>query len=138
MIIGAIVVLRLFANFVMIVITPLVILYAMQTIPPIESFEPKRELKRVLRGHHLPENHPDKPKDWLSTNLARLQATVTTELATGLGYQVEMNHIFGIFVVAIVTVPTMNSQYYWIGAFSKWRYLYQRQLPPPDNSTSAR
>ena len=41
---------------------PLAGLYLMSTCPTDESFEGKRELKRVLRGEKLPEDHPDKPK----------------------------------------------------------------------------
>lgn len=41
---------------------PFLYLYATSTLPPVESFEAKKELKRVMRGHHLPEDHPDKPK----------------------------------------------------------------------------
>ena len=50
----------------------------------------KKELKRVLRGEHLPENHVDKPKGFFDQALSRINATVTTELATGLGYEVSM------------------------------------------------
>ena len=38
--------------------------------------------------HHLPQNHPDKPKDdWFSSTIARVTASVATELATSLGYE---------------------------------------------------
>jgi hypothetical protein len=41
---------------------PLAGLYLMSTCPTDDSFEGKRELKRVLRGEKLPDDHPDKPK----------------------------------------------------------------------------
>ena len=42
-------------------------------------------------SHHLPENHPDKPKDdWLSSTIARVTASVATELATSLGYELSV------------------------------------------------
>jgi hypothetical protein len=41
---------------------PLAGLYLMSSCPSDDSFEGKRELKRVLRGEKLPEDHPDKPK----------------------------------------------------------------------------
>ncbi|KAL7461145.1 hypothetical protein ACHAXS_001572 [Conticribra weissflogii] len=41
---------------------PLTGFYLMSTCPTAESFDAKRELKRVLRGDNLPEDHPDKPK----------------------------------------------------------------------------
>lgn len=46
---------------------PLFYLYLVQTCPPIASFDAKKELKRVLRGHHLPEDHPNKPKGTIDT-----------------------------------------------------------------------
>ena len=36
--------------------------YLRQTCPSVGSFDGKKELKRVLRGNHLPDTHPDKPK----------------------------------------------------------------------------
>eukprot|EP00540_Astrosyne_radiata_P008618 CAMPEP_0116838014 /NCGR_PEP_ID=MMETSP0418-20121206/8976_1 /TAXON_ID=1158023 /ORGANISM="Astrosyne radiata, Strain 13vi08-1A" /LENGTH=233 /DNA_ID=CAMNT_0004467967 /DNA_START=137 /DNA_END=838 /DNA_ORIENTATION=+ len=73
-----------------ILLLPIVYLYAVQSCPSQESFEPKRELKRILRGHHLPEDHPDKPKGWWNETVARVTASVSTELATGFGYEVSM------------------------------------------------
>jgi hypothetical protein len=67
---------------------PALALYAMHSCPRPETFEPKKEIKRVLRGDSLPKNHPDKPaEDWLSQTFAKVKASVTTELATSLGYQ---------------------------------------------------
>jgi hypothetical protein len=41
---------------------PIVYLYLVQSCPTIESFNAKKELKRVLRGVHLAEDDPNKPK----------------------------------------------------------------------------
>jgi hypothetical protein len=42
----------------------------------------------TFKSHHLPENHPDKPKDdWFSSTIARVTASVATELATSMGYE---------------------------------------------------
>ena len=41
---------------------PVAFMYALQTCPAEASFDAKKELKRVMRGHHLPEDHPDKPR----------------------------------------------------------------------------
>lgn len=71
-------------------LVPCVYLYALSTCPSEESFDAKKELRRILRGHHLPENHPEKPKSWLDKTIKRVSAAVTTELATGLGYEVSM------------------------------------------------
>ena len=71
-------------------VVPCVYLYALQTCPLVTSFDAKKELRRILRGHHLAENDPQKPKSWLDRTVARVNAAVTTELATGLGYEVTM------------------------------------------------
>lgn len=107
---------------------PVLYLYLVQQCPSDESFETKRELKRVMRGHHLPEDHPDKPKGFLSETLARLNASVTAELATGLGYEVTMIPLAGAGKVACVRVPTVNMDYYWVGAAGRWFYVYSTQL----------
>lgn len=81
-------ILKVLLGSIFILVLPLIILYAMSTCPTNDSFDAKKELKRVLRGHHLPENHPDKPKDdWFSSAIARVTASVATELATSLGYE---------------------------------------------------
>lgn len=41
---------------------PIVYLYLLQNCPKVESFNAKKELKRVLRGVHLPDDDPNKPK----------------------------------------------------------------------------
>ena len=71
------------------VVFPLVVLYAMQKCPKDDTFDAKKELKRVLRGHHLPDGHQDKPADdWLSRTVARVTASVAAEAATALGHTV--------------------------------------------------
>lgn len=110
---------------------PLAFLYGIQTCPTNASFDAKKELKRVMRGHNLPEDHPDKPKGWLAENLARVAATVTTELATGLsGYEIEMWDLAGAAKVATVRVPSINAECYWVGAFGRWTYVMQREIEP--------
>jgi hypothetical protein len=41
---------------------PIVYLYLLQNCPKMESFDAKKELKRVLRGVHLAADDPNKPK----------------------------------------------------------------------------
>jgi hypothetical protein len=41
---------------------PIVYLYLVQNCPKPETFNAKKELKRVLRGAHLSEDNPNKPK----------------------------------------------------------------------------
>ena len=90
--IAFIVVLRILASFKFLfnaIIIPIAILYGMQTCPTESSFDAKKELKRVLRGKHLPDGHRDKPaNDWFSQTIARVTASVGTELTTAMGYEV--------------------------------------------------
>ena len=107
---------------------PLLYLYALQQCPMESSFEPKKELKRVLRGKHLPETHPDKPKGFLEGMAARVAASVATELATLPGYQVTMTNLAGAAIVSSIKVPTAKMECYWVGAFGKWYYIASREL----------
>jgi hypothetical protein len=130
-VIGSAIVLKTLLNaffLVYLILFPAVFLYAVQTCPSEESFDAKKELKRVLRGHHLPDTDPQKPKGWLSEAVARVQASVTTELATGLGYEISIMNVIGALLVASVSVPAVNRGYIWIGVFGKWTYIYSREL----------
>ena len=106
---------------------PLTFLYALQTCPTVESFDAKKELKRVLRGHHLPENHPEKPKGYFEQMAYRFAASVATELATLPGYEVTISPLFGAAIWINLYVPTANTQHFWIGAFGKWFYIHSRE-----------
>lgn len=110
-------------------VLPVVFVYAVHTCPSNESFDAKKMLKRVMRGEQLPDNHPDKPKDWLSRSIARVAASVGTELATSLGYEIDLMNIAGACTIATVRVPSTELDFYWIGAFGKWHYLMQRKIP---------
>jgi hypothetical protein len=107
---------------------PVLYLYLVQQCPSDESFEVKRELKRIMRGHHLPEDHPDKPKGFFSETLARLNASLTAEVATGLGYEVTMIPLAGAGKVACVRVPAYNKDFFWVGAVGRWFYVYSTEL----------
>lgn len=109
-------------------LVPMGCVYLFATCPSLESFDAKKELKRILRGYHLPENHPEKPKGMLSETLARIQATVTTELATMPGYEVTMVPISGLAIVACTRVPSVHRDYYWIGAGKKWWYVFSAEI----------
>jgi len=110
------------------ILFPLIVLYAIQTCPSESSFDAKKELKRVMRGHHLPESHPDKPRGWLNQTIAKVSASVTTELATGLGYELSMTNVLNACMIATVNVPSVNRGYIWIGIFDKWRFIYSSEL----------
>ena len=91
--VGAAIVLRIMMQTMAtlsLLLVPCLYFYALQTCPRESSFDAKKELKRILRGHHLPENHPDKPKNFFDKTFSRISAAVATELATGLGYELSM------------------------------------------------
>lgn len=111
------------------VAVPLALLYLSASCPSNDSFDARRELKRVLRGDALPENHPDKPKGFFSKVVSNVSAAIETTAATGLGYTVEMIDVVGVFRVAIVRSPTLKKDYYWLGAINRWRFLYEREHP---------
>jgi len=109
-----------------IVLVPIIVM-ASFTCPDMRSFDAKKELKRVYRGQHLPEDHPEKPKGWLAETTARLTATVATELASGLGYEV-VHMPLGCAVFTTVKLNSVDMECYWIGAFNKWYFIMQRKL----------
>ena len=108
---------------------PLLYVYGLQTCPASTSFDAKKELKRVLRGQHLPEDHPNKPKGFLEEMAARVAASVTAELATFPGYEMEMTSLGGAGWLADVRVPAAKLQCFWIGAFNKWTYICSFDTP---------
>mmetsp|Transcript_24433 Transcript_24433/g.36598 ORF Transcript_24433/g.36598 Transcript_24433/m.36598 type:complete len:364 (-) Transcript_24433:87-1178(-) len=125
-------IIALLFSFAMTLLLPLtIVLYC--TCPSNASFEAKKELKRVLRGHHLPEDHPEKPKTWLEKSVAKIAASVTTELATVAGYEVSMWSLAGCMTVARVTVPSVQKELYWVGVCNGWFYVLQRELGDPNN-----
>mmetsp|Transcript_16122 Transcript_16122/g.21080 ORF Transcript_16122/g.21080 Transcript_16122/m.21080 type:complete len:193 (-) Transcript_16122:187-765(-) len=121
---------RIMTSYVYLLLTcPILFLYMIQVCPSEQSFDVRKELKRVLRGHHLAEDHPDKPKGFLSETLARVTAAITTEIATGLGYEVTMFNLYRVLRVVWVRVPAANKDFYWVGAFSRWTYVYTAEIP---------
>ena len=133
MFIGAIAVLKVIVSSLLnfyIILFPLTYVYLLQTCPSVESFEAKKELKRVLRGKHLPDDHPNKPKGYLEKMAAKVTASLTTELATLPGYEQEMRSYGGAAILATMRVPTANMECYWVGALGQWHYIYTRELTP--------
>jgi hypothetical protein len=129
--IGSAIALRVFMSaffYLYILAFPAVFLYAVQTIPSVESFDAKKELKRVMRGDYLPDGDVNKPKGWIDETLARAKASVATELATGLGYDVTIMSIISAIQLATVKVPSVNRSFYWVGAFGKWNYILSTEL----------
>lgn len=129
--IGTAIALRLFLQtvfYIYILAFPMVYLLGVQSCPSDESFDAKQQLKRVMRGHHLPDDHPDKPKGIFQSTMAKWSATLTTELSTALGYEVSMYHLFGACTVASVTVPSVSRTFLWVGFAHRWRYVYCQEL----------
>ena len=129
--VGSIIALRLIFDavfYIYILAFPFLYLYGVQTCPSDESFDAKQQLKRVLRGQNLPDDHPDKPRGFFQKTLAKVNASVTTELATSLGYEVSMFSALGACKVASVTVPSVNRTFVWLGVANQWRFLFAQEL----------
>lgn len=115
-------------NVLTVLALPLAYLYACSRVPPNESFDAKKELKRVMRGAHLPEER--QPQGFFEQGLNRLAASVTAELATSLGYEVAMTDYFGAAKLASVKVPVASAEYYWIGVVGECVCSLLRWFPP--------
>ena len=121
---GALVLLKIIftaLNIVSILLLPLLYLYACSQCPTNETFDAKKELKRVMRGAHLPSEH--QPKGFFEQGFNRLAASVTAELATSLGYEISVTDCFGAGRLACVTVPVAGYEYYWMGIFGELIYI---------------
>lgn len=110
---------------------PVLYLYGLQTCPSRASFDAKRELRCVLRGDSLPQDHPDKPKTGFGAFVKGAMATLTSELATLPGYQVEMLSLWGAAWVVTLTLPTSDLACVWIGCNHRWYYWGSRSLSEP-------
>jgi hypothetical protein len=108
---------------------PLLYIYLVNTCPSEASFDAKKEMKRVLRGAHLPDDDPNKPKGLISETLARINASLATEVATGLGYEVTLTDVAGAVRVACLRVPAAKMDFYWVGALKTWYYVYSMEIP---------
>jgi len=102
-------------------------LYGIQTCPENSSFDAKKEVKRVLRGHHLPDDHPNKPRrgNWFEEWGAKITASVATEVgAAAGGYELEMTPLLGgVATHATVTLPMLNLTCEWVGCHHTWYHL---------------
>jgi hypothetical protein len=113
---------------------PLLYIYLVSTCPGPETFDAKRQLKRVLRGDHLPPDHPGRPRGVLGEAVARVQAAVVTEIATLPGYEVTLTGLLGAVNVACVRVPTANLDFYWAGALNSWYYVCATEITSSSSS----
>jgi hypothetical protein len=102
--------------------------YLYYTCPKEESFDVRKEWKRVLRGYHLSDDHPDKPKGYLESVMARAVASVTVESTVLTGYKLESRSYGGAFIVTKLQLPSKEMEVYWIGVARQWHHVYTRNL----------
>ncbi|KAL3809673.1 hypothetical protein ACHAXA_004224 [Cyclostephanos tholiformis] len=103
--------------------------YLFTTCPTNESFDGKRELKRILRGDQLPKDHPNKPKGFLEKAIAKVSASIEAEAAVFAGCKVEILDVGGVFKIASVQHPITKTVFFWLGAVNKWRYITANDFP---------
>ena len=108
-------------------VLPGLYIYGIQTCPPNSSFDAKKEVKRVLRGYHLPNDHPSKPRrgNFFEEWTAKITASVATEVgAAAGGYSIEMTPLLGgVAVYTTVTLPTLGLTCEWIGCNETWYHI---------------
>jgi hypothetical protein len=119
-------------GFLFFLIMPVVYVYGLQTCPENSTFDAKKEVKRVLRGHHLPDDHPSKPRkgNFLEEWTAKITASVATEVSAAAGgYSFEIAPLLGGCAKhAVVTLPTLGLTCEWIGFNDTW-YHYRTYTP---------
>lgn len=103
-------------------------IYLRHTCPEATSFDKRKELKRVLRGHHLDEDHPEKPKGYFGSIFARASASVNAETAVMAGTRVQLTPYYGALIVVEMKVPYNSTRLYWVGIAGEWRYVLSRPL----------
>jgi len=117
-------------------ILPTLWFYLYQTCPSRESFEGRKELKRVLRGYHLSEDHPEKPKGYMESIMAKASASLMAETAFAVtGMDIIFTSYQGACLLVEMKVPSTTSKFYWIGIAGSWRYLYSRPLSNDTTTT---
>jgi hypothetical protein len=109
---------------------PLLYIYGVNTCPPASSFDAKQQLRIVMRGDQLPENHPQKPNkgNILESFVASAKAVVASELATLPGYSIDITSLMGAALFATVTMPTADLECYWFGCNHHWYYWGSKNL----------
>jgi len=105
---------------------PALLVCAWQTCPSNNSFDAKKELKKVMRGDNDPNQ---KPAGMFERTFRNARANVGAELAAFAGYQQTMANFSGVFSVATLRLPAMDTDCFWLGAFGKWTFLFSREIP---------
>jgi len=91
----------------------------------MESFDAKKELKRILRKENLPDDHPEKPKGWLGKMASKAIASVAGEAMTAAGYTIKFDDFAGVVRIAEVELDVDKSTLVWVGVVNKWYFLKQ-------------
>ena len=121
-------------------VLPGIYAYGLQTCPANSTFDAKKEVKRVLRGHHLPDDHPAKPRkgNFLEEWTAKISASVATEVsAVAGGYSTDIAPLLGGCAKhASVTLPTLGLTCEWIGFNDTW-YHYRTYTPESQQQQQA-
>ena len=111
-------------------VVPLLYVYAAVRCPARSSFDVKKHVKRVLRGHHLPADHPRQAQGFFQALAARAAASVVTETVEAV--QGRYRHFFwslgGAAWLVTVEFPSSSSTtspvvFMWIGIHGQWYYL---------------
>lgn len=110
----------------MMVMIPFVYFYAVANRPTRDSFDVKQQIKRVLRGYHLPADHPRRAQGFWHALAVRAAASVTTET---MDWMVGTHRpcfwsLGGAAWLVTVQLPANdNETLVWIGIHGKWYYI---------------
>jgi hypothetical protein len=122
---------KLIASLISYALYALVILFCALalTIPPKDSFDAKKELKRVIRGENLPpgENHVNLEnkkgiKGFFERAFIRAEASVTGEILSLAGHEVTID-TYAVVHISRVNYSVTNSTCVWVGCFNKWYFI---------------
>jgi hypothetical protein len=111
--------------FILIIAVALLLWYLHQQCPSDDSFDAKRLLKRVKRGHHLADDDPEKPRGFLRENLGRLKASVSVETSR---LTRTITPIATVAKIARVRVPEKREEHIWVGVAGRWIYYGAHEL----------
>ncbi len=106
-----------------IILALIVLMFALAiTLPPTESFDAKRELKRVIRDERTVDNVTEKP-GFFERAFRRAEASVTGEILSIAGYKVSIDTYYNLINLSKVTYSATNSTCIWVGCFNKWYFI---------------
>lgn len=103
-------------------------LIARLCVPPRESFNAKKEMKRIKRGKHLDESQQQEQqnirKNWLGKKVNRVRTFLVTEACNAVGAYDDVQFLdVGFGTITIVRDLTNGEYFSGMGAFGAWRVL---------------